>query len=83
MCSNTPTWQVPRHGVVSWLLPVTTTLPKVLQRPTKVTTFSKHAACLFSFPASVQEVLDLGVHAIALSRFAGVWSGMKTIQENC
>jgi indolepyruvate ferredoxin oxidoreductase len=33
------------------------------------------------FPASVQEVLDLGVHAIALSRFAGVWSGMKTIQE--
>ena len=27
------------------------------------------------FPASVQEVLDLGVHAIALSRFAGVWSG--------
>jgi indolepyruvate ferredoxin oxidoreductase len=33
------------------------------------------------FPASVQDVLDLGVHAIALSRFAGVWSGMKTIQE--
>ena len=33
------------------------------------------------FPASVQEVLDLGVHAIGLSRFAGVWSGMKTIQE--
>ena len=33
------------------------------------------------FPSSVQEVLDLGVHAIALSRFAGVWSGMKTIQE--
>ncbi|MEY4447919.1 MAG: hypothetical protein RLZZ433_934 [Pseudomonadota bacterium] len=33
------------------------------------------------FPASVQEVLDLGIHAIALSRFAGVWSGMKTIQE--
>jgi indolepyruvate ferredoxin oxidoreductase len=33
------------------------------------------------FPSSVQEVLDLGIHAIALSRFAGVWSGMKTIQE--
>ena len=33
------------------------------------------------FPASVQEVLDLGVHAFALSRFSGVWSGMKTIQE--
>jgi indolepyruvate ferredoxin oxidoreductase len=33
------------------------------------------------FPASVQEILDLGLHAIALSRFAGVWAGMKTIQE--
>ena len=33
------------------------------------------------FPASVQEILDLGLHAFALSRFAGVWSGMKTIQE--
>ncbi len=33
------------------------------------------------FPSSVQDVLDLGVHAIAMSRFAGVWSGMKTIQE--
>ncbi|HEY0202154.1 MAG TPA: indolepyruvate ferredoxin oxidoreductase family protein, partial [Burkholderiaceae bacterium] len=33
------------------------------------------------FPASVQEILDLGLHAFALSRYAGVWSGMKTIQE--
>jgi indolepyruvate ferredoxin oxidoreductase len=33
------------------------------------------------FPSSVQEVLDLGLHAIAMSRFSGVWSGMKTIQE--
>ena len=33
------------------------------------------------FPASVQEILDLGVHAWAMSRFAGVWAGMKTIQE--
>ena len=33
------------------------------------------------FPASVQEILDLGLHAIAMSRYAGVWAGMKTIQE--
>jgi indolepyruvate ferredoxin oxidoreductase len=33
------------------------------------------------FPSSVQEILDLGLHAFALSRYAGVWSGLKTIQE--
>jgi indolepyruvate ferredoxin oxidoreductase len=33
------------------------------------------------FPATVQEILDLGIHAIAMSRFSGVWAGMKTIQE--
>ena len=33
------------------------------------------------FPASVQEILDLGLHAFAMSRYAGVWAGMKTIQE--
>jgi indolepyruvate ferredoxin oxidoreductase len=29
----------------------------------------------------VQDILDQGLHAIAMSRFAGIWSGMKTIQE--
>ena len=33
------------------------------------------------FPSNVQEILDLGLHAFAMSRFAGVWAGMKTIQE--
>ncbi len=33
------------------------------------------------FPSGVQDILDMGLHALALSRFAGVWSGMKTIQE--
>jgi len=33
------------------------------------------------FPSSVQDILDMGLHAFAMSRFAGVWSSMKTIQE--
>ena len=33
------------------------------------------------FPTSVQDILDMGLHAFALSRFSGVWSGLKTIQE--
>lgn len=33
------------------------------------------------FPSSVQEILDFGLHAFALSRFAGVWAAIKTIQE--
>ena len=33
------------------------------------------------FPSSVQEILDMGLHALAMSRFSGVWASMKTIQE--
>ncbi|MCH8180176.1 MAG: indolepyruvate ferredoxin oxidoreductase family protein [Proteobacteria bacterium] len=33
------------------------------------------------FPSNVQEILDLGLHAFAMSRFAGVWTALKTIQE--
>ncbi len=33
------------------------------------------------FPSSVQDILDMGLHAFAMGRFSGLWMGMKTIQE--
>jgi len=40
-------------------------------------------ACMIPvlFPASVQEVLDYGLHGWAMSRYAGVWAGMKCITD--
>ncbi|NBU87997.1 MAG: indolepyruvate ferredoxin oxidoreductase family protein [Betaproteobacteria bacterium] len=40
-------------------------------------------ACGFPvfFPSDVQGILDMGLHAWAMSRFSGVWTGLKTIQE--
>jgi indolepyruvate ferredoxin oxidoreductase len=33
------------------------------------------------FPSTVQEILDLGLHAFAMSRFSGLWASLKAIQE--
>ncbi len=32
-------------------------------------------------PAGVQEVMDYGLYGLALSRFAGVWVGLKTMKD--
>ncbi|WP_114373782.1 indolepyruvate ferredoxin oxidoreductase family protein [Elioraea thermophila] len=32
-------------------------------------------------PASVQDILDLGLAGIAMSRFSGLWVGLKTVAE--
>ena len=35
------------------------------------------------YPASVAEFLELGLHAIAMSRFTGLWIGFKAITNLC
>ncbi|MDO5657400.1 MAG: indolepyruvate ferredoxin oxidoreductase family protein [Paracoccus sp. (in: a-proteobacteria)] len=32
-------------------------------------------------PAGVQEILDFGLYGFAMSRFAGVWAGLKTMKD--
>lgn len=32
-------------------------------------------------PAGVQEILDFGLYGFALSRYAGVWTGLKTMKD--
>ncbi len=40
-------------------------------------------ACMMPvlYPASVQDYLDMGVHGYAMSRYAGVWVGMKVVTD--
>ncbi len=33
------------------------------------------------YPTSVQEILDFGVHAVAMSRTTGLWTSMKLVSE--
>ena len=35
------------------------------------------------YPGNIQEVLDYGLHAIALSRFSGAWVAMKMVTNVC
>ena len=32
-------------------------------------------------PAGVQEILDYGIYGYALSRFSGLWTGLKTMKD--
>ena len=54
----------------------------------KSTTVASYSDVLFEsvgmpvlYPASVQEVLDFGLHGLAMSRFASVWVAMKLVTD--
>src|SRR5580700_3113401 len=37
----------------------------------------------FFFPGNVQEIIDYGILAIAMSRFSGAWVGLKLVTDVC
>jgi len=37
----------------------------------------------FLFPGNVQEIIDYGILAIAISRFSGAWVGLKLVTDVC
>ena len=42
-----------------------------------------HAGIPLLYPSSVQEFLEFGLHAVALSRYSGCWTGMKLVGQLC
>ncbi len=42
-----------------------------------------HAGMPVLYPASVAEFLELGLHAVALSRYSGLWVAMKLVGQLC
>ena len=42
-----------------------------------------HAGIPLLYPSSVQEFLELGLHAMALSRYSGCWAALKLVGQLC
>jgi indolepyruvate ferredoxin oxidoreductase len=42
-----------------------------------------NAGIPFLFPGNVQEIIDYGLLAIAISRFSGAWTGLKLVTDVC
>ncbi len=42
-----------------------------------------HAGMPVLYPASVAEFLELGLHAVAMSRYSGLWVAMKLVGQLC
>ena len=79
--SATPTWPAPRRTAASsspWATTTPAKAPPSATSPTGRWSTPTSPSCR---PAGVQEILDYGLYGIAMSRFAGVWAGLKLMKD--
>jgi len=69
----------PRGGVLVLAGDDPTSKSSTMPSASEVALSDAHMPVLY--PGNVQEILDLGMHAIALSRFSGLWVGMKIVTD--
>jgi indolepyruvate ferredoxin oxidoreductase len=67
----------PKGGMVLWVGDDPGCKSSTLPSAAEATLAALHVPVLY--PSSVQEVLDLGLHAVAMSRASGLWSALKIV----
>ncbi len=79
--SSTPTTRAPRSTAACWCSPATTTAPSRRRCPHQSDHMFSAALIPVLYPSSVQEILDLGLHGWAMSRYSGCWVGFKCVAD--
>jgi len=69
----------PLGGAVAWI--GDDPLCKSSTLPSSCEPLAASLAVPLLAPSSVADILELGLHAVALSRFAGVWVGLKIVAD--
>ena len=70
-----------RRRAARWRSPATTTAPG--RRPRSISPTPRFIAVGMPvlYPSNTQELIDFGLHGIAMSRFSGCWVGMKIVTD--
>ena len=80
-CSSTRTTPARRSTAACWCWPATTTARSRRRCRTSPITMFSAALIPVLYPSSVQEILDLGLHGWAMSRYSGCWVGFKCVAD--